>query len=227
MGDGSVVHLAPESGSRVALADDTGRFCVRRVPMESFAGGKKVQVVNHQRRHTADQCTAIAERAIGQCGYHLLENNCEHFATYCATGQADSRQIELSQGTAVSVASALAKSFWVLTGRTAVSSVQRVAVRLHPLSLVADGVEAVAIASSCAVGLSGRQARRVARASGDLTAFAVGFLSSGPVGGAVSLALHRSSTELAESLCQWIRNRLSTGGTGNADVSRTGGTLRR
>ena len=33
------------------------------------------------------------ESKLGETGYHLVKNNCEHFATWCCTGQAASRQV--------------------------------------------------------------------------------------------------------------------------------------
>lgn len=208
MGDGTVVHLAPEKGNRVALSDDSGRFCVRRVSIENFADGKTIQIVRHENPRTVDEIVEFATLQIGRCGYHLLDNNCEHFASLCATGNASSRQIEISHCTAVSITSALTKGFWALTQRVAIGRATKLAASPHPLTLIADGAEAIALASGCAVGLSSQRTRQVARASGNLAAFVVGCAAAGPVGGAVSLALHRSSTEFAERLCTSVRRAL-------------------
>lgn len=209
MGDGTVVHLAPESGTRVALVDHTGRFCVRREPIESFSGGRPIHVVKHSQPRDADDVIAVATGHIGRCGYHLIDNNCEHFASLCAGGSADSRQVDFGHSTAVSVTSAVTKGVWALSGRIAARYAVRAAARPHPLSMLADGVEAVAIASGCAAGLSAERTRRLARAGGQITALAVGCAVGGPVGGAVSLAMHRSSTQIAERVCSAARNRLS------------------
>lgn len=205
MGDGTVVHLAPEQGSPVALSDDSGRFCVRRVSISEFADGKQIQVVLHANHRSADEVVEIASRQIGRRGYHLLDNNCEHFATLCATGNANSRQVEMGHSTAVSIASALTKGFWAATRQTAIRSACKLAARPHPLSFVADGAELIAIASGCATGMSSDRTRRVARASGNLAAFTLGCVASGPLVGAASLALHSGTTEIAERLCVAIR----------------------
>jgi len=42
MGDGTVIHLAPEGGARITLRDTTDRFTVRRDVMEIFSRGKAV-----------------------------------------------------------------------------------------------------------------------------------------------------------------------------------------
>ena len=209
MGDGTVVHLAPESGSRVAFIDHTGRFCVRREPIESFSFGKPVHVVEYPQPKPADEVVAAAASHIGRCGYHLIDNNCEHFASLCASGSAGSRQVDFGHSTAVSMTSAVTKGLWALGGRAAARYATRAAARPHPLSILADGVEAMTIASGCAAGLTAERTRRLARASGQLTALAVGCAVGGPVGGAVSLAVHRSSTQIAERVCTAARHGLS------------------
>ncbi len=211
LGDGTVAHLAPESGSRIALADDSGKYCVRRDSMEAFAQGRPVQKVEHIDALEAEEVVATAIDYVGRCGYHLLDNNCEHFASLCKTGRSDSRQVDFGHRTAVSITSAATKSLWtwgtkVAIGRAFAKATSKVAVRPHPMSLLADGVEAVAIMTGCAVGLSAQRTQQIARAGGELTAVAVGCVVGGPVGGAVSLAIHRSSTQVAEHVCNAVRN---------------------
>ena len=209
MGDGTVVHLAPESGSRVALVDHSGKFCVRRDSIDTFSFGKPVHVFQHPQPREADEVVAAATSHIGRCGYHLIDNNCEHFANLCATGSAGSRQVDFGHSTAVSMTSAVTKGLWALSGRAAARYATRAAARPHPLSMLADGVEAVTIATGCAAGLTAERTRRLARAGGQLTALAVGCAVGGPVGGAVSLAMHRSSTQIAERVCTAARSGLS------------------
>ncbi|MFP4499723.1 MAG: lecithin retinol acyltransferase family protein [Candidatus Hydrogenedentota bacterium] len=91
MGDGTVVHLSGEP-LRVHLA------CVCQVPMEEFQDGGVIEVVPHEeadREPAAVVAEALAH--VGECGYDLWKNNCEHFATYCVTGRKESVQITLLQ----------------------------------------------------------------------------------------------------------------------------------
>ena len=83
-GDGTVVHYAggPETGRRV-----------ERTSMGSFAGGSEVLVRTYRRRLPVEEIVANAESRLGSDGYHLLWNNCEHFATWSATGSAASKQV--------------------------------------------------------------------------------------------------------------------------------------
>lgn len=103
LGDGTVVHFGePQSVSEVRNGVfTTEHFRIHRISREAFIQSATVQcaqqggvyVVKHRSRLQAE---AIRERAlerIGQGEYALLTNNCEHFATWCVTGESDSRQV--------------------------------------------------------------------------------------------------------------------------------------
>lgn len=87
VGGGWVVHFdgGPESkfGSRI-------RCCT----LATFADGGDVEVVRHRRSLPPTEVVARAEGSIGDADYHLFDNNCEHFATWCVTGHARSKQVE-------------------------------------------------------------------------------------------------------------------------------------
>lgn len=87
MGDGTVVHF---SGEPLRLRD----ACVVREPMDVFCQGAKPRVVPHAKaRRSAEEVVEAALAQLGQRGYHLWANNCEHFAAWCKTGKAESRQV--------------------------------------------------------------------------------------------------------------------------------------
>lgn len=204
MGDGTVVHLSPEGGARVALRDSTNRFRVRRTTIEQFSEGRPIQVRKYASCLDPEVIASNAEARIGQTGYSLLEGNCEHFATLCATGQALSDQVEMAAATVSSVASAATKAFWVSTARAGTQVALKGAVKLHPATMIADGIEIAALAIGCRKGLRAPEAKRVARLSGNLTALGVGFALAGPGGAMVSLAAHSSSTAVANRICSRI-----------------------
>jgi Lecithin retinol acyltransferase len=83
-GDGSVIHYAGDPG--------TVRR-VERTTREAFAGGSAVLVRGHRRRLPPDEAVAKAESRLGSDGYHLVWNNCEHFATWSSTGSRASKQV--------------------------------------------------------------------------------------------------------------------------------------
>jgi hypothetical protein len=208
MGDGSVIHLAPETGPRVTLRDSTGLFSVRQTTLLEFSGGREIQVRRHFNRLDDDSIAENARSGLGLTGYSLLAGNCEHFATWCATGRANSHQIEMGAAAVSSVASAVTKSFWTATARMGTQVAVRGAVKLHPASILADGVEILMLAVGCRRGLEADDAKRVARVSGSLTALGLGLILAGPGGAVVSLAAHSSSTAISDRLCTRVRHWL-------------------
>jgi hypothetical protein len=83
-GDGTVIHYAGRRGP--------GRR-VERTSLSSFADGSEMLVRTYRRRLPAEEIIANAESRLGTHGYHLVRNNCEHFATWASTGSASSRQV--------------------------------------------------------------------------------------------------------------------------------------
>ena len=97
-GDGSVIHYVGPRGSVRYVA---------RTPLREFAAGAAVQVRTHERRLGAEEAVRNAESRLGSSGYHLVRNNCEHFAAWCCTGRARSSQVRrwalAAQGTVASM----------------------------------------------------------------------------------------------------------------------------
>lgn len=89
MGDGTVIHLSGEPTRRRAAE-------VQQVPMDEFLKGGAPELVGHaEPRHSAAATVKEARKHLGEGGYDLWRNNCEHFAAYCATGRRESEQITL------------------------------------------------------------------------------------------------------------------------------------
>ena len=87
VGDGTVIHLAGDGrGKREAS--------VRRSSLAEFAKGSRIRVHPYgSARFDPDITVTRAESRLGAAGYHLLTNNCEHFAYWCVTGQLVSAQV--------------------------------------------------------------------------------------------------------------------------------------
>lgn len=209
MGDGTVIHLAPASGARMTLRDDSGEFCVRRDSYEKFCLGCVPSKMEHFDARQPDDVVAAAEASLGKAGYSLLDGNCEHFATLCATGRSESHQIEMGEATVSAMASMATKAFWSASGRLAGRIAVRGSMRVHPAALLADGVEIATLAVGCRSGLSAQRSRRLARASGSVAAAGIGGILGGPAGAALGLAAHHSSSAVAESICKSVRRILS------------------
>ncbi len=120
-GDGTVIHY------------NGGWGTVRRVERtswESFADGAPVFVRPHRHALAPEEIVRNAESRLGSRGYHLVRNNCEHFATWSATGSAASRQVR----------------GWAIAGPGAMASIgvaQEAGPHLMLLGTVGMGVAAV------------------------------------------------------------------------------------
>ena len=66
---------------------------IERTSIESFADGSEVFVRHYRRRLPVDEVVANAESRVGVDGYHLVWNNCEHFATWSSKGSPASKQV--------------------------------------------------------------------------------------------------------------------------------------
>lgn len=208
MGDGTVVHLAPSNGPRVTLRDDSARFTVRRDSLDEFCQGQQPIQIKHDCSLPAEQIAETAVNYIGKSGYSLLDGNCEHFASLCATGRSESHQIEMGQATLIAVGSAVTKAFWSASTRLGAKFAVRSATKLHPAALLADGVEIALLATSCRQGMSAERSQKLARVGGSLTAAGVGAVFGGPAGAALCVAAHTSSTAIADGFLRSARKLL-------------------
>lgn len=209
MGDGMVVHLAPENGPRVTLRDTSGEFSVRRDSKEDFCRGQVPVVIQHTDGRDPNEVVAAAESMLGNTGYSLLDGNCEHFATLCATGRYESQQIEMSEATVVAVTSMATKAVWSLSSRVAGRFALRSAMRVHPAAMLADGVEVAALTIGCRSGMSAEKSRRLAKFTGTMAAAGIGGVLGGPGGAAVCVAAHSSSSAIGEQICKTVRKYLA------------------
>lgn len=83
-GDGRVIHFVGPRGSVRHVA---------RTSIDEFAAGSDVLVRTYDERLSPEETVANAESRLGSSGYHLVRNNCEHFAAWCCTGRAASMQV--------------------------------------------------------------------------------------------------------------------------------------
>ncbi|NLO33506.1 MAG: lecithin retinol acyltransferase family protein [Candidatus Hydrogenedentes bacterium] len=100
MGDGTIIHFSGE------LFDDENAEVIR-TPEEEFLEGNEKRIVSYEDRDDLLPIKETLKRAkanLGNKGYDLFFNNCEHFATYCKTGKKESRQVRKAATTAVTTA---------------------------------------------------------------------------------------------------------------------------
>lgn len=65
------------------------------VSWSHFAKGQHVEVVRHSLTYSPDQIISNAKSQLGRNHFSLARANCEHFATWCATGRWESEQVRI------------------------------------------------------------------------------------------------------------------------------------
>ncbi|AZB71975.1 lecithin retinol acyltransferase family protein [Synechococcus elongatus] len=83
IGDGTVVHY---------LEGET----IVRTSKDYFRRGEQIRLRDYADCDPADITIERALSRLGEQRYNVLFNNCEHFATWCKTGRANSHQVERS-----------------------------------------------------------------------------------------------------------------------------------
>jgi hypothetical protein len=92
-GDGTVVHWANSNGQGVNPLTKEGA-AIQQTSYADFAAGKLVNVWNDATSFDADTVVSRSLNCLGQQGYNLAHNNCEHFASWCRTGEPWSEQVK-------------------------------------------------------------------------------------------------------------------------------------
>ncbi len=186
LGDGTVVHFTDGSGGVAGPGGSAENFQILRTSIEQVTrGGRDVlHVVDHPHRLATDLIVRRALSQIGRQGYHLIFDNCEHFACWCVVDRHESRQVNVAcqragaVGVKVGVAAAVRAA-----SKVAASKVLRSA---SPWLLVADAAQLATEACGHHVGLTDPEKRKqTGRFVGGVTALGVGSLG-GPVGLAVA-----------------------------------------
>lgn len=88
VGNGRVVHYS-------GLADGwkSGDICL--ATLKEFSSGKKILVKNHSdRAHLRRKTVRRAFMRLGENKYNIAWNNCEHFASWCISGNHASEQVD-------------------------------------------------------------------------------------------------------------------------------------
>ena len=82
-----VIHYGAKSGQSMTQA----RICLATV--QEFALGRTVRVRPHPEGFLPETTVSRAESRLGTGDYDLFGRNCEHFASWCVTGEATSDQV--------------------------------------------------------------------------------------------------------------------------------------
>lgn len=210
VGDGTVIHFTDGGEGVAGPGQPTDDMVIARTPVEIATrdGRDSIHVVKHDERIDPDAVIERAMSQLGRKGYHLIFDNCEHFAWWCVVGEDESRQIHV----ACERLSALGVK---ATARVAAKCAGGLALRgATPWIYVADAAQWLTEAGGHHVGLRDPQQRRKAgRAIGATTALGVGAVS-GPVGIAIAGSLWAAGQwggELGKTAYGRLRRRRTTG----------------
>ncbi|MFK8114858.1 MAG: lecithin retinol acyltransferase family protein [Rubripirellula sp.] len=182
LGDGTAVHFTDGNGGVAGPGSDSSDFQIQHTSIEliSRQGRDRLHVIAYQDALPADQVVERALSQVGRQGYHLLFDNCEHFACWCVIDRDESRQVSVA---CERLSAASLKAITAGTIRIASKSgVKRVMRGASPWMLVADAAQWITEAGGHHVGLRDPLRRKHAgRAVGMTTALGIG-ACGGPAG---------------------------------------------
>ena len=89
-GGGHVIHFAAPEGSET----NPENAVVHETSFEHFKDGCEVSVIDIEGGKPPEETLRLARSCIGKRGYNFLTNNCDHFATWCKTGERRSIQVD-------------------------------------------------------------------------------------------------------------------------------------
>jgi len=186
VGDGTVVHW--DKKSKVPR--------IARVPLEEFSRGEPVHVREYDACFDPDTVVARALSRLGETGYDYVANNCEHFATWCKTGQEHSQQVGRCVGQVASVAAkkCVARQTAEIAARVVGGRSAAVAAKMVTRGGVLPflAADAVQLGSECLLknmGVEPEDAENISKVAGLGTSVAVGAAIGGPVGAFVGASL--------------------------------------
>jgi hypothetical protein len=187
LGDGTVVHARPDD-----FRHPFGGGRIERTTLERFASGAAVRVVlDPPAEFSPDEVATRALAAVGREGYCPVVDNCEHFATWCATGRRASHQVDIVAGRIAAaaarvVAAVSAGAAGTMVVRTAAGMTVRAGLGgLLPASIVAEATAAAVEWRARQRGLAAAESRRAGDAAGlaaSAATLAVAGLRAGPAG---------------------------------------------
>lgn len=104
LGDNTVVHFTdpnsndsyPNPAAHRIIHTEFSEF-LKAAPDIDIAAARRlglVHTIRHRHSLPPDQVRQRALEKLGAGDYHLVWNNCEHFANWCLTGQSESKQVK-------------------------------------------------------------------------------------------------------------------------------------
>ena len=199
LGDGMVVHFSDGERGVAGPGGSTANFEIQCTAIEIVTrdGRDEIHVIEHRDPLATETIVQRALSQVGRRGYHLIFDNCEHFACWCVIDRHESRQVIVAcQRAGAAGVKAIAAGTIRIASAVAVKKLSRGA---SPWLLVADAAQWATEAGGHHVGLRdpGKR-RRTGRAIGGATALGVGSLG-GPLGVAMAGGIWFASELVGEA----------------------------
>jgi hypothetical protein len=99
IGNNRVIHFAAPEGSETSRENAV----IHETSFEHFKDGCSVKVIEFPNGKPPDETIERAVSRLGEKGYDFTANNCDHFATWCKTGEHRSLQVDEVKNTIRSV----------------------------------------------------------------------------------------------------------------------------
>lgn len=99
--EGLVIHFTGTPGNKRGAM-------IRRTSLDEFIGRGKLRYRRYGHQLGPDLVVERAESKLGQSGYRLFSNNCEHFATWCVHDRTSSAQVNGARATGAVVSATAA-----------------------------------------------------------------------------------------------------------------------
>ena len=93
--DNTVYHFASPVGSEISPETAV----VHRTTLKNFLNGGTLEVRDYngeelKKKRKPSEIIEYAKAHLGEKGYNIVSNNCEHFSNRCAFGSSDSEQVK-------------------------------------------------------------------------------------------------------------------------------------
>nr|VFJ65521.1 MAG: Lecithin retinol acyltransferase [Candidatus Kentron sp. FW] len=202
LGDGRVMQY----GGGVREKD----ACVEIVDRQTFSRGKPVRIMERPAAYFPDEIIARAYRRLGEQGYSLVWDNCEHFVNWCRTGESRSQQVDSISEWAASSVAKLATSYAVRTmlKSTTKASAKTMTRGVTPWLLIADGAQLATEFVTAQMGAAEKDAESAGQIIGIGSSAVVGTMVGGPAGALVSTGLWAMGEAVGKRVSTGLLQRL-------------------
>ncbi len=183
-GDDSVIHYGKRQGEKIC-----------RISKNDFASGNKIHVKEYGKCCSDDAVVRRAESRLGEKGYDLFSNNCEHFAYWCKTGK-DKSEPKIATEAAIQSANPISKFLINVGLKQAPAVAGKAAAGIGGVGGIASGLVADFIVGKMleddeALTEREREARKNGRIAGQVASTIGGFggtIAAATVGGSAAVA---------------------------------------